>query len=83
VKAGIIELNVHGLRLEDAIRKIEKEIENADRAVYRLRIIHGYHGGTKIKDAIWKEYNYYHNDKVIRAQAGINEGITELILREI
>jgi len=83
IKAGIIEIDVHGMRQDEAISKIEKEVARADRSVYRIRVIHGYHGGTRIKDAVWDEYNYHHNEKVLRVQSGLNEGITELILREL
>ncbi|HOO78819.1 MAG TPA: hypothetical protein PLZ77_00225 [Lachnospiraceae bacterium] len=79
---AIIELDLHGLRTQEAIAKIEKAVEQAGRGTYRIRLIHGYHGGTRIKEAIVEEFSYGRNDRVKRIVPGSNEGITELILRD-
>ncbi len=79
---GNIEIDLHGLRAEEAIKKIDDAIRRADPTVYRIRLIHGYHRGHGLKDAIWDEYSYGRNSKVLRIQGGMNEGITELVLRE-
>ena len=80
--AGILEIDLHGLRVEEAKTKIDKAILGAGQAVYRLRLIHGYHGGQGIRDMIREEYSYGRNEKVLRIQPGSNQGITELVLRE-
>ena len=79
---GNIEIDLHGLRAEEAIKKIDDAIRKADATVYRIKLIHGYHRGHGLKDAIWDEYSYGRNSKVLRIQGGVNEGITELVLRE-
>lgn len=80
--AGIIEIDVHGKDVETAIREIKKYLNNAGAGTYRIRIIHGYHGGTRIRDGIWDEFSYGREPKVKRITMGENQGITELVLRE-
>ncbi len=80
--SGNIEIDLHGLRAEEAKKKIDEAIRKADPTVYRIKLIHGYHRGHGLKDMIWDEYSYGRNSKVLRIQGGVNEGITELVLRE-
>lgn len=80
--SGIIEIDVHGKDVETAIREIKKHLNNAGTGTYRIRIIHGYHGGTRIREGIREEFSYGREPKVKRITMGDNQGITELILRE-
>ena len=80
--AGIIEMNVHGLRTEEAVNVICREVMRAGSGVYRIRIIHGYHGGTRIRESIREEFGYGREPAVKRIEMGHNPGITELVLRE-
>lgn len=79
---GIVELDVHGMRTEEAVNAIQKHIRTARKNIYRIRIIHGYHGGTRIKSAIREEFGFGREPKILRIAPGQNEGITELVLRE-
>lgn len=79
---GIVELDVHGMRTEEAVSAIQKSINSAQQNIYRIRIIHGYHGGIRIKTAIREEFGYGREPKVLRIAFGQNDGITELVLRE-
>lgn len=81
--SGVIEVDLHGLRVEEAIKKTESEVKKASSGVYTIRLIHGYHGGTRIRDAIEEEFSYGRNEKVKRIKQGSNPGITELVLREL
>ena len=47
--------------------------------VYRLRLIHGYRGGTAIRDMLWTVYN---KRSQVKRMVSISEGVTELVLRE-
>ena len=78
----IIEVDVHGLNVQQALEKIEKTINGASSMVYRIRVIHGFNGGTRIKGSIKREIGNGLNSKVLRIEPGWNEGITELVLRE-
>lgn len=79
---GIIEIDLHGLYKEQAKTKIDAALKKANSGTYRIRLIHGYHGGTELKNMIREEYGNGLEPKVKRIVSGSNEGITELILRE-
>lgn len=80
--SGIIELDLHGKNTEEAKACIDRCLKTAGRQVYRLRLIHGFHGGTRLKSMIQEEYGYGRSPQVIRIAPGVNQGITELVLRE-
>ncbi len=81
--SGIIEIDLHGMRVEEAVKAVQKEVAKAAPSVYTIRAIHGYHGGTRIREAIEDEFSYGRNAKVLRVRQGNNPGITELVLREM
>ena len=89
----IIELDVHGLTVDQAISKIEDQIRRANASTYRIRVIHGFNRGNNIQRGIYplrglraslgrREIGHGLNPKVLRITGGDNPGITELILRE-
>lgn len=78
----IIEVDLHNLTVEQAVRKSLEAVDKADGGVYRIRLIHGFNGGTRIKNAVIDEFSYGRSSKVKRIEPGSNQGITELILRE-
>ena len=80
--SGIIEIDLHGLRVEEAVQKAEDAVRKAPSSVYVIRLIHGYHRGTGIREAVEYEFSNGRNPKVKRVRPGSNPGITELILRE-
>lgn len=80
---GIIEIDVHGMNTEQAVRAVEDKIKAAKASDYRIRVIHGYNGGTRIKSTLREEFGYGREPKVLRITEGDNPGITELILREL
>jgi hypothetical protein len=81
--SGIIEVDLHGLRVEEAVKRANDEVNKASGSVYIIRLIHGYHGGTRIREAIEDEFSYGRVSKVKKIRPGSNPGITELILRDI
>ncbi len=81
--SGIIEIDLHGMKGEEAVRKARNEVAKASGSVYMIRVIHGYHGGTVIREALKDEFSYGRNEKVKQVRQGSNPGITELILREM
>ncbi len=64
-----------------AIAAIDARLRRADASVYRLRVIHGFHGGTVLRDAVRTRYRTH--PKVRRIEIGLNQGETDLILREL
>ena len=49
-------------------------------SVYRLEVVHGYHGGTQLRDMVRR--TYVKHPKVKRLELSLNPGVTELVLRE-
>ena len=76
---SIIELDVHGMTLYQACVAIDASLRRAGGA-YRLRVIHGYHGGTALRDGIRSRYAA--DRRVKRIELGLNQGQTDLVLRE-
>ena len=64
-----------------AITAIDAKLRRVNSSVYRLRVIHGYHGGTAIRDAVRTRYR--NHPKVKRIEIGLNPGETDLVLREL
>ena len=83
ISSGIIEIDLHGMRAEEAVKAVKKEVAKAGPSVYTIRVIHGFHGGTSIRNAIEDEFSYGRDSKVLRIRPGNNPGITELVLREM
>lgn len=77
------EIDCHGMTVQEALAAVERKVKNADRSVYVIRVIHGFHGGTRIKDAVWDEYSNGMNSRVKEVRGGFNEGITELVLKPL
>ena len=80
INSSIIELDVHGMTQYQAQLAIDAKLKRVPSSVYRLRIIHGYHGGTALRDMIRREYSK--NPKVKRIEIGFNQGETDLVLRD-
>ena len=80
MQAGILELDLHGMNTHQAKIAIDSQLKRAKQGVYRIRLIHGYHGGTALRDMIRETYR--HHPRVLRVELGLNPGETELVLRE-
>ena len=80
LQSGIVELDLHGLNCYQAKVKIDSSLRRCRAGTYRLRLIHGYHGGTALRDMLRSEYK--HHPKVKRIEFGYNAGETDLVLRE-
>ena len=79
--SGFQEIDIHGMNKTQAFAAIDAKLRRTGGAVYTLRVIHGYHGGTVLRDAIRARYRT--NPKVVRVELGLNPGETDLILREL
>ena len=55
------------------------QIHAAEKSICRIRVIHGYNGGTRIRSMLREEYGYGRGKRI---EMGDNQGITELVLRE-
>lgn len=79
----VTEIDIHGMRPEEAVTALTRLISDAPESIYRIRVIHGYHRGNALQKAIYDEFDYFHtSERVLRLEGGSNPGITELVLRE-
>ena len=66
-----------------ALELFEPALDAALRRVrpgtYRIRVIHGHHGGTALRELVRREYGRH--PQVLRLEAA-GPGVTELVLRE-
>ncbi len=75
-----MQLDLHGKTLYQARVAMDAALRRATRADYRLTVIHGYMGGTAIRDMLRDEYAGH--PKVLRIAASTNPGQTIFVLRE-
>ena len=76
---SIVEIDVHNMTLYQAKIAIDAKLRRS-KGAYRVRVIHGYHGGTVLRDAIRRDYSKH--PQVKRIELGLNMGETDLVLRE-
>ena len=76
---GVMELDLHGMNTYQAQIAIDAALRRCGGGVYRLRLIHGYRGGTAIRDMLWTVYN---KRSQVKRLVSISEGVTELVLRQ-
>ena len=81
MRSAFWEIDVHGMTKEQAITAIDARLRRADASVYLLRVIHGYHGGTVLRDMV--RTHYRNHPKVKRIELSLNSGETDLILKEL
>ena len=77
----IIEIDIHGMNKVHAKTYIDGILKKAGKNVFRIEIIHGFHGGSSLRDMVRSTYK--NNPKVKRIELGLNNGATTLILREL
>jgi len=78
--AGVWELDLHGKNEYQARVAIDAALRRAKGGTYRIRCIHGHHGGTALREMIRREYAG--RPPVIRLETGIGPGVTDLVIRE-
>lgn len=79
--SGMVDINLHGKTKNQAYAIVSSAINCAGRDVYRIRVIHGYNGGTQLRDMVRSEFKLH--PKVKRIATGLNPGETYLVLREL
>lgn len=79
--SGFQEIDVHNMTRAQALAAIDARLRRTPPSVYRLRVIHGYHSGTALRDAVRATYRKHPGVK--RIELGLNPGETDLVLREL
>lgn len=80
MREAIVTVDLHGKNTYQAKVAIDALLRRAGNGTYRLRLIHGSHGGTALRDFIRSEYSRH--PKVKRLTLSPDGGATELVLRE-
>lgn len=70
-------IDLHSMRIWEAIILLNEMIETVDRDIKEIKVIHGYHNGTRLRDVLRNDYS---NPAVVRKFVGMNEGVTYLII---
>lgn len=76
---AVVTLDLHGKNAFQARTAIDAALRRA-RGIYRIRIVHGCHTGTALRDLVRGEYAAH--PRVLRVIA-VHDGQTELVLREL
>ena len=80
MNAGTLTVDLHGKNTYQAKVALDAALRRAKAGTYRIRVVHGYHGGTSLRDFIRAEY--IRHPKVLRLMPSPDGGTTELVLRE-
>jgi len=74
-------IDIHGYTKEQAQAAIDAVLKKCKGEVYTLTVIHGYRGGTALRDFVRSHYKKH--PKVQRIELSLNPGETELILKNL
>ncbi len=75
------EIDIHNMTKVQAQAAIDAMLRRNKGEMCRLTVIHGFHGGTVLRDFV---RSHYKNDpRVKRIEIGLNQGDTTLIIREL
>ena len=78
---GIVTVDLHGRNTYQAKVTVDALLRRAGAGTYRLRLIHGCHQGTALRDFLQVEYG--HHPQVKRLLRSPDGGATDLVLREM
>ena len=74
-----VEINIHGLTEQVAIKTLEKYIVACDKSVSEIVVVHGYHSGNVLKDMV-RNSNKLRSKRIRRRRVTMNQGETILEL---
>ena len=80
MKEAVITADLHGKTVHQAKVTVDALLRRSGTGTYRIRLIHGSHGGTALRDFIQLEYGRH--PKVKRLLLSPDGGATELVLQE-
>lgn len=75
-----MEIDLHSMTLSQARIAVMGALRRATSADYRLKVIHGYRGGSAIREMLLDEFARH--PRVIRVEPSFNPGQTVFVLRE-
>ncbi|MFR7821389.1 Smr/MutS family protein [Candidatus Pseudoruminococcus sp.] len=72
-----IEIDLHGHTVESARSLITSTLKTLPKDVREVSVIHGYRGGTALRNMVSK----YSNTKIERKILGLNQGVTIFVIK--
>ncbi len=72
------EVDIHHMTREQAKRHLERLLSRLDGSVRELTVIHGYSGGTILRDMVRVSLKH---PRIRSKMVGLNPGVTVLILK--
>lgn len=75
------EIDIHNMTKAQAQTAIDAMLRRNKGEMCRLTVIHGFHGGTILRDFVRAHYRKH--PQVKRIEIGMNQGETTLIIREL
>ena len=81
MKEAVITADLHGKTVHQAKVTVDALLRRAGVGTYRLRLVHGCHGGTALRDMIRTEYARH--PRILRLETSADGGTTDLVLREL
>lgn len=82
MSSAFVEVDLHGYTADQAAVKLDSVLQKVNtNSTYQVRVIHGFHGGTAIRDMVSRRYRSH--PKVKRIIPGENPGITVLVIKEL
>lgn len=82
MSSAFVEVDLHGYTADQAAVKLDSILEKVNTSsTYQVRVIHGFHSGTAIRDMVSRRYRSH--PKVKRIIPGENPGITVLVIKEL
>lgn len=73
-----MELDLHGLTSAEARAKLDDTLKTLPKDVGELTVVHGYRGGTALRDMVRR----YRNPKIERKVLGLNQGSTIFVIKK-
>ena len=74
-----IEADIHGMRVLEAKRELETLIGRADKSIREIVVIHGYHGGSALKNMV---RSVLRHPRIQQKILSLNQGETTLLLKK-
>lgn len=77
VKGTIMELDIHGMTVQQAKKEIQSVLKSCPKTVREIEVIHGFNGGKALQQYV----RGIKHPKVDRVIIGMNNGVTTLMLK--
>ena len=77
-RGSILEVDIHGMLVQDAQRQLEFLLTKADRSVREMVVIHGYSHGHALRDMVRFQLKH---PRIETKLISLNQGQTRILLR--